>query len=204
GNVSLHILSALVLFGIIRLTLATSKLRRRFATTGDAVALASALIWMVHPLHTESIDYVTQRTELMMGLFYLLTLYCAIRAAGSTGRDRWYGAAIVSCLLGMGCKESMVTAPVVVVLYDRIFLFDSMREAWRSRKGLYAGLALGWLEFAALVPPRAQTVGFGSRVSVWAYLLNQAQMITQYLKLTLWPRALVLDYGPARRLMLID
>jgi Flp pilus assembly protein TadD len=79
-----------------------------------------------------------------------------------------------------------------------------MREAWRSRKGLYGGLALGWLEFAVLVPPRAQTVGFGSRVSVWAYLLNQAQMITQYLKLTLWPHALVLDYGPARRLMLKD
>ena len=136
GNVSLHILSALVLFGIIRMTLATPKLRNRFAPAADAVALASALIWMVHPLHTESVDYLTQRTELMMGLFYLLTVYSAIRAARSTARDRWYGAAIVSCLLGMGCKESMVTAPVVVVLYDRIFLFDSMREAWRSRKGL--------------------------------------------------------------------
>ena len=204
GNMSLHILSALVLFGIIRMTLATPKLRNRFAPAADAVALASALIWMVHPLHTESVDYLTQRTELMMGLFYLLTLYSAIRAARSTARDRWYGAAIVSCLLGMGCKESMVTAPVVVVLYDRVFLFDSMREAWRSRKGLYGGLALGWLEFAVLVPPRAGTVGFGSRVSVWTYLLNQTQMITQYLKLTLWPHALVLDYGPARRLMLID
>jgi protein O-mannosyl-transferase len=204
GNVSLHILSALVLFGIIRITLRTSKLRDRFAPAADGIALASALVWMVHPLHTESVDYVTQRTELMMGLFYLLTLYCAIRAAGSTTRDKWYGAAIVSCLLGMGCKESMVTAPVVVVVYDRIFFFDSMREAWRSRKGLYTGLALGWLEFAVLVPPRAQTVGFGSRVSVWTYLLNQAQMITEYLKLTIWPHALVLDYGPARRIMLTD
>ena len=204
GNMSLHILSALVLFGIIRMTLATPKLRDRFAPAADALALTSALIWMVHPLHTESVDYLTQRTELMMGLFYLLTVYSAIRAARSTARDRWYGAAIVSCLLGMGCKESMVTAPVVVVLYDRVFLFDSMREAWRSRKGLYGGLALGWLEFAVLVPPRAGTVGFGSRVSVWTYLLNQTQMITQYLKLTLWPHALVLDYGPARRLMLTD
>jgi Flp pilus assembly protein TadD len=204
GNISLHILSALVLFGIIRITLTTPRLRNRFATASDGIALASALIWMVHPLHTESIDYVTQRTELMMGLFYLLTLYCSIRAAGSSARDRWYAAAIVSCLLGMACKESMVTAPLVVVLYDRIFLFDSVREAWRSRKILYAGLVLGWLEFAALVPPRAGTVGFSAGVSVWTYLLNQAQMITQYLELTLWPQALVLDYGPARPLVLMN
>src|SRR4029077_2793028 len=88
--------------------------------------------------------------------------------------------------------------------YDRIFLFDSMREVWCSRKGLYAGLALGWLEFAVVVPVRAGTVGFGSRVSVWTYLLNQAQMITQYLKLTIWPQALVLDYGPARPLALMN
>jgi Tfp pilus assembly protein PilF len=204
GNVSLHILSALLLFGIVRITLRTSKLRDRFATASDGIALASALIWMVHPLQTESIDYLTQRTELMMGLFYLLTLYCAIRAAGSSAPGRWQAAAIVSCLIGMGCKESMVTAPLAVVLYDRIFLFDSLREAWRRRKSLYAGLTLGWLEFALLVPPRAQTVGFGSGVSVWTYLLNQTQMITHYLKLTLWPHALVLDYGPPRRLTLID
>jgi protein O-mannosyl-transferase len=204
GNVLLHILSALVLFGIIGMTLRTSKVRDRLAPAANEIALASALIWMVHPLQTESVDYVTQRTELMMGLFYLLTLFCAIRAAASPAPSRWHAAAIVSCLLGMGCKESMVTAPVVVVLYDRIFLFDSMREAWRRRKGLYAGLGLGWLEFAALLTSRANTVGFSSGVSAWTYLLNQAQMIVQYLKLTLWPHGLVLDYGPARRLVLMD
>jgi len=204
GNVILHILCALLLFGIIGLTLRTPRVRDRLAPAADGIALASALIWMVHPLQTEAVDYVTQRTELMMGMFYLLTLFCAIRAAASRASSRWHAAAIVSCLLGMGCKESMVTAPVVVVLYDRIFLFDSMRDAWRRRKGLYAGLTLGWLEFAALLTSRANTVGFGSGVSAWTYLLNQAQMIVQYLKLTFWPRELVLDYGPARGLVLMD
>ena len=110
---------------------------------------------MVHPLQTEAVDYLTQRTELMMGLCYLLTLYGAIRAARAAAPERWQAAAIIACLLGMGCKESMVTAPVMVVLYDRVFVFDSMRDAWRSRKTLYAGLALAWLALAALVarPP---------------------------------------------------
>ncbi len=204
-NVGLHILSALLLFGIIRMTLATGKLRERFSSTADGIALASALIWMVHPLLTESVDYLTQRTELMMGLFYLLTVYCAIRAAQPDAPDRWRIGAIFSCLLGMGCKETMVTAPAIVALYDRVFLFDSIGDAWRRRKGLYSGLALGWLALAALLssslPP---TIGFGARVSGWTYLLNQFPMIVRYLHLAAWPHALVIDYGLPRPLVLAD
>ena len=59
GNVILHILSALVLFRIIGITLKTSKVRDRLAPAADGIALASALIWMVHPLQTESVNYVT-------------------------------------------------------------------------------------------------------------------------------------------------
>jgi protein O-mannosyl-transferase len=205
GNVGLHILSALVLFAIVRATLATPKLRDRFAAASYGLALASALVWMVHPLQTESVDYVTQRTELMMGLFYLLTLYFSIRAAGARAPERWQAAAIVSCLVGMGCKESMVTVPVIIVLYDRIFIFDSLRAAWRSRKTLYGGLALAWIEFAALmITSQPKSVGFSAGVSPWTYLLNQAPMIVQYLKLTVWPHALVLDYGLPRQLALTD
>jgi Flp pilus assembly protein TadD len=197
-NLGLHMLSALVLFGVIRLTLAGPSLRDRFATTADAVALACAFVWLVHPIQTESVDYLTQRSELMMGLFYLLTLYCAIRALRSHAPDRWHAAAVVACLLGAGCKESIVTVPVIVVLYDRIFVFDSMKDALRTRKTLYLGLALSWVELAALATSRNNTVGFRTGISTWTYLLNQAQMITQYLKLTIWPHDLVLDYGEPR------
>ena len=46
----------------------------------DWLAFAAALLWLLHPLQTEVVDYVTQRTESMMGFFYLLTLYAAIRS----------------------------------------------------------------------------------------------------------------------------
>jgi len=49
-NAALHVTAALLLFGIIRLTLATPKLRDRFGAATNGFALASALIWMVHPL----------------------------------------------------------------------------------------------------------------------------------------------------------
>ena len=204
ANIGLHILSALILFGIIRLALTGRALRERFASCSNGVALACALIWMLHPLQTEAVDYMTQRTELLMGLFYLLTLYCAIRATRSCSQGRWQAASVVSCMLGMACKESMVTAPLVVLLYDRIFVFDSMADAVRARRMLYGGLAASWLELAMLASSRSSTVGFSAGISVWTYLLNQADMVTRYLRLAIWPRSLVLDYGVPRPLTFAD
>ena len=45
------------------------------------LALAIAMLWVVHPLQTESVTYIIQRAESMMGLCYLLTLYAFVRAA---------------------------------------------------------------------------------------------------------------------------
>ena len=112
-NLAIHLLAALTLFGLVRRTLRLPSLAPRFGEQATNLAWVAALIWMLHPLQTETIDYVTQRTESMMGLFYLLTLYCSVRALeGRPGR--WHVAAIVACAAGMACKESMVTAPVMV------------------------------------------------------------------------------------------
>ncbi|HKY22302.1 MAG TPA: tetratricopeptide repeat protein [Vicinamibacterales bacterium] len=203
-NVALHLAASLLLFLLIRTTLAAPLLRGRFLGHADGIALGGALIWMVHPLQTDAVNYVTQRSELLMGLCYLLTVFCAVHAMGSATPKRWYLAAIASCLLGAGSKESIATAPLMVILYDRVFFFRSLKDAWRERGMLYGGLALTWLTLAVTVSSRGNTAGFGAGVSVWTYLLNQALMISQYLKLTVWPYDLVLDYGIPRALSLMD
>jgi hypothetical protein len=65
--------------------------------------------------------------------------------------SKWQVASVVGCAAGMACKESMVTAPVVVALYDRVFLFRSAREAVSSRWRLYEELAITWLVLAGLM-----------------------------------------------------
>jgi protein O-mannosyl-transferase len=164
----------------------------------------SALAWLVHPLLSETVDYVTQRTESMMGLFFLLTLYAAIRARRARQPIRWQIVSIASCALGMATKESMVVAPVAVLLYDRVFEFTSIGDALRARRGLYAGLAATWVELGVVMWrwPRS-TVG-AAAVSPWTYLLNQVQMIARYLGLAVWPRSLVVDYGLPRSLTIGD
>jgi Tfp pilus assembly protein PilF len=202
-NLAIHLLAALTLFGLVRRTLLLPSLAARFGTQATNLAWIVALIWALHPLQTETVDYVTQRTESMMGLFYLLTMYCSVRALeGHT--TRWHAAAILACAAGMACKESMVTAPVIVGLYDYVFVSrPSLRKIRRMR--LYVGLATTWLILAALMSTEPRTsVGLDTNVSPWTYLLNQAPMLLIYLRESFWPRNLVLDYGFPQPLTVSD
>jgi hypothetical protein len=56
----------------------------------------------------------------------------------------------MACAAGMACKEVMITAPILTLLYDRVFLAGSWRGAWRARPALHAGLASTWLVLAWL------------------------------------------------------
>jgi tetratricopeptide (TPR) repeat protein len=202
-NIAIHLLAALTLFGLVRRTLLLPSVTARFGAQATNLAWIVALIWALHPLQTEAIDYVTQRTESMMGLFYLLTMYCSVRALDSQPA-RWHATAILACMAGMACKESMVTAPVMVGLYDYMFVASpALRKIRRAR--LYIGLALTWLVLAALISSAGRsTVGLDTSVSPWTYLLNQAPILLMYLRLTFWPRNQVLDYGVPQTLALTD
>lgn len=203
-NLIVHLLATLVLFGLARRTLLQPALAGRFGPAATPLAFLMALLWAVHPLQTEAVTYVVQRAESMMGLFYLLTLYCLVRAVGAAprGRDRrysgWHAASAAACLLGMATKEVMVSAPVVVLVYDRILLAGSWREAWARRRAYYLSLAATWLLLGWLAlgtENRGGTAGLGMGDSPWIYALTQTRAILLYLRLAFWPRPLVLDYG---------
>jgi len=196
-NILIHLLAGLTLFGIVRRTLETERLRQQFGRHSATLAWAAATIWVVHPIQTESVTYIVQRTESMMGLFYLLTLYSAIRAMQSGKPLMWSAVSVICCVLGMGTKEVMVTAPLLVLLYDRTFAAGLFKSALRRRWGLYASLAATW---GILVPliwsgPRSDSVGFSFGTSPLDYALNQGIVIMHYLRLSLWPSKLCLDYN---------
>jgi protein O-mannosyl-transferase len=196
-NLAVHLFAALVLFGILWRTLDGEKLRGRFDGSVVGLATAIALLWELHPLQTECVTYIVQRTESLMGLFLLLTLYGTIRGAHSPHPRLWYLAAVISCALGMGSKEVMVAAPLVVLFYDHVFLASSFRELWQRRAGFYVGLAATWLLLAVLVARTPHSAsGFGMKdLTSWDYLKTEAGVVLYYLRLCFWPRPLVIDYS---------
>lgn len=197
-NLFIHAAAALTLFGLVRRTFGLPRWRGRFAGVATPLAFCSALMWALHPLQTESVTCVIQRTESLVGLFYLFTLYAFVRAATAAHAARWEIAAIGACLLGVGTKEVIVTAPVVVLLYDRTFIAGTFRAAWQLRSRLHLALLATWVPLILLVLAgggRGGTVGFNLGPTPWEYLLTQCRALTLYLKLSVWPSPLVLDYG---------
>ena len=197
-NLAIHLLAALLLLGAAGRTFLLPAMRARWSAVATSLALAITLLWAIHPLQTESVTYISQRAESLMGLFYLLTLYCFIRGVESARAGFWYAGAVAACLLGMITKEVLVSAPLIVLLYDRTFVAGSFRAAWRRRWGLYLALAATWLPLGwmvAVTGNRGGSAGFGLSVSWWSYLCTQFGAIVHYLGLCVWPHPLVLDYG---------
>jgi len=230
-NLAIHIMAGLTLFGIVRRTLASRLATQRSEISNlrfeiseaTSLAFAVAVIWTVHPLQTEAVDFVVERNELLMGLFYLLTLYCFIRGVEKRSQESgirsqesgirsqekrsgfrplasnlWPLASVCSCLLGMASKEVMASAPLIVLLYDRTFVAGTFREVWRQRWRLYLGLGSTWVLLAYLMMgtnQRGGACGFGLGVAWWEYALKQCQAIVHYLWLSFWPHPLIFDYG---------
>lgn len=200
-NVAIHVLAGLVLFGLVRKTLALPNLRERYGAAATPLAFVIAAAWAIHPLQTQAVTYVIQRCESMMGLFFLLTLYCVVSSESSLRARRWEAAAVLACLASMGCKEVAVTAPLVILLYDRAFLAGSFRETWKRRRGMYVGLGACWIVFGLLllwsggpVPSHGTTAG-AHPCSPVEYARSQFGVILHYLRLSFWPYPQVFDYA---------
>ena len=193
-NLAIHILAALLLFGVIRRTLRTESLRDRFGGAADGLALAAALLWLVHPIQTQSVTYIIQRCTSLAALFYLLMLYTLLRGAGSSRHAWWYGVSVLACLLAMGSKQSAVTAPAVAFLYDRTFLAGSFGQALRRRWVLYAGLVATWLMLTPYFLERAAVSSDVWLPTPWEYARSQFGVVTHYLRLAVFPTGLTLDY----------
>ena len=198
-NIVFHFLSAVLLWAIIARTLRLDYFQGRFARVADPLAFAAALVWALHPLNTECVVYVTQRTELMMGMFYLATLYGSIRYWKS--EQTWARAACLTmtalaCLSGMLSKEMMASAPAMILLYERTFITGSFRRALRRSWPLYLALTLTWLPLLALNVngPRTPASGFGLGVAAHEWWLTQTKVLFLYLKLAIWPWPLVIHY----------
>ncbi len=200
-SVALHCLAAMLLFAIVRRTAESFSLA---GLDSEWIAGSTALLWLLHPIQSEAVDYVTQRTEVLASLLYLATLYASIRAwdaASSRNRRSWEACSVLACAAGMLSKEIVITAPIVVLLYDRVFLARSWAAitARRERLVLYGMVFATALIVVAstLSGVRRHSVGFNLGISWQAYLATQAWAIARYLRLLILPVGLTFDYGDA-------
>jgi protein O-mannosyl-transferase len=198
-NVLVHLAAACVLTALVRRTLAAYA-PERVRNSANSLALTIGLLWLLHPLQTNSVTYIIQRGESLMALFCLLALYCFVRSVESRHSARWQAVSVFCCVLGLASKPIMVVAPVLVLLYDRTFVSQSFAAALRARAryyaALFATLALLPLLLAGKTADWAPTAGFANVVvTPLQYAGTQPLALLHYLRLAFWPDALCLDYG---------
>ncbi|MHC4879431.1 MAG: tetratricopeptide repeat protein [Planctomycetota bacterium] len=197
-NIAIHMASALLVYDLLRRTI-TGGTESRLTRSAETVSGAVALLWAVHPLQTQSVTYVTQRCESLMALMFLLMLYALARGASSSRPVRWYVLSVLACWLGIGCKEVMVVAPVVALLFDRIYLAGDWKELCRKRGFVYLGFILSYSWLASMIARTnfdrmSREIAAGRSATAWEYLMTQPGVLLHYLRLSFWPAGLVLRY----------
>jgi protein O-mannosyl-transferase len=157
--------------------------------------VATAAVWLVHPLATQAVSYVYQRIELLAALAALGTLAAAMAARGSRWPWRWLALSVVCCGSGMVCKEWVVVVPIVVLLHD--FACDGGWSAVRGRVPFYAALFATWGVLLVVLRSQADRYpegGFTLGESL-IYAANQPAVIGWYLSRLVVPAGLSLDHG---------
>lgn len=195
-NVCVHMLNGLLAWAVTARALRSTALAPVFGRQAVAVAWAVAMVWALHPLQTQAVTYTVQRLESLMSLFYLATLFCWIRAADQRSLF-WYVMAFATCALGMGTKEVMITAPLVIFLYDGVFLARSWREALGRLPGLLALLIPAGVllyQHEIVLPEVMQKFTTEGEDDPLVYLATQPHAVLHYLRLIVWPYPLVFDY----------
>jgi tetratricopeptide (TPR) repeat protein len=196
-NLVVHVLAGCTLLGLLRRTL-PRLLPGEEPSSLDGAALAVAALWLIHPLQTESVTYIVQRAQSLMGLFELLFFYGVARASGSVGNRGWYAVALVAFVLGMATKAHMVLAPPLALVFERALEGGSLRDAFRRNPWFHGTLLGVWLLGVAFILFGLARLGWvdigASGRTPLGYAAAQCSVIPHYLRLCFWPDHLCLDY----------
>jgi tetratricopeptide (TPR) repeat protein len=193
-NLAIHLLAAVVLWAVLGRTFALPTMPVRLRQNGRLCALLAVAVWLIHPLQTNTVTYISQRAESLVGLFYLLAFYGLLRRAVEPARIRWLLLSLSSLMLGMLVKETIATAPLLLVLFDRAYVAESWRQVWRKRGFFHVIMGGSW---ALLLNLDFHGRGYGASLGVdpWHYLLTEARVLGGYLGVMAWPPGMIFDYG---------
>lgn len=202
-NLILHLANALLVYRLVCFVRPSVTAR----TSGcDPLPLIVALLFVVHPLQTTAVTYIVQRFAVLATFFSLAALcsyVLSVRASVPRWRKVWYVCALAATILAMYSKEIAFPLPILMALFDVVFLSGTQRQRLRRLAPFLATLLLLPLTVMVLANISDVTgqsasnvldlvnIGGGSR---WSYFLTQWPVIVTYLRLLAFPAGLHLEY----------
>jgi hypothetical protein len=136
-NFFVHITSGILLYVFLLLTFNLSSLKEKYGPLSYKVALFSSLIFISHPIQTQSVTYIVQRMASMAGMFYLLSFVLYIKGRLSAGGPRifYFTGAGFTYLIGVFSKENVAILPLFIAIYE-FYFFENFDLSPKGKKVL--------------------------------------------------------------------
>ena len=193
-NIAIHLLSGIFLYLVLLNTL------NMFSENYNEedkylIAFFGALLWLLHPLHTQSVTYIVQRMNSMSAMFFLVSLYAYIEARKISNRKYkilLFTASVLSWLLALGSKENAITLPMFILLYEWFF-FQNRSWQWIKKQlpflllGVFLGLTLVFVYLGSNPLDAIQHAYGGRNFTMVERVLTQPRVVFYYLGFLVFP-----------------
>ncbi len=200
SNIAYHLITSLLVFLVIG----------RLAGS-PRIAFFAASLFALHPVHTDSVTYLSGRRDILCALFFLAGFYFFL-CYRKTAHLKYFIATFLAYLLSLGSKEMGVTLPALFLGYDFINtiswngkkitpafikeLFSSLKKSFLRFRYLYALTFLGGLVYSYykvfIKSPSLQNSYYGE--SLFTTLLTVGRILVHYMHLLVYPVNLNADY----------
>ena len=207
-NISIHLINGCIVWWLTLLILSTPAVNHyKIVAYKKEIALFTALLFITHPLATQSVTYIVQRMTSLAALFYLLSIVLYVKFRLSNGSNTIKAILVAGCVMAafaaMRTKENTFTLPVAILLTELAFMRSQVSQIRIKHILIFVAiiLSLGIIVFFALdislnifstIPPSANhTVPLDPA----SYLLTQFSVIVKYIQLLIVPANQMVDYS---------
>ena len=202
-NLVVHIMTAFFLFMAVSSLYQSPRLRGDSPNRIFLVALLTSLFWALNPVQTQGVTYVVQRMAALAAMFYVMAIYCYLKARISAVKSRQI-IYLLFCLLcfflALGSKENSITLPLSLFLLEIIF-FQNMDNPKTRKKIILVSAGISFLlSLSALI---YFTLGDGSSLLTNGYnqrsftlsqrLMTESRIVILYISQLLYPNPLRLS-----------
>ena len=200
-NLAVHLISAVLVCWLVRLTfLCPAMKEEKISRHANTISLFAGLIFAAHPIQTQAVTYIIQRAASMATMFYLASLCFYVKSrlaregvfASPKGEAIYYTGSLVLAIAAMFTKETAITLPLMILLYEFFFF----KIDWRRVAPFLFTLFIIPLTMLLTETGAARLHQLSSEpgISPAHYLFTQFRVMITYVRLVFLPFAQNIDY----------
>lgn len=214
GNMCIHTLNGMLIYFVFKTALANLKKDSFFKANGIVIAFATAMLFLLHPVQTQTVSYVIQgELEGLATMAILGMILCIMKMeqAKTTFAKGILGISLFGiAILSTGTKEIAIISPALFLLIDWFFIAQGEWQSFKKRLWIYGILALVIISmyllmlktsfFAKILEQKKNNIGNvitstpDAMITPYSFFISQFKVILHYLWIFIWPFNISVEY----------